>query len=228
MCGRYTLFVKPEVLQQRFRAHLDEHDREKLSPRYNIAPTQHVPIITSEYPRVISFAHWGLIPSWAKDESIGNKMINARAETITEKPSFRTLIKKRRCLILANGLYEWGQHSKPKQPYWIHLTQSQPFAFAGLWDEWKSPHTQQPLRSCTIITTIPNDKVESIHHRMAVILDPNAEEQWLDEYCPFDNVLSLLAPYPSDEITLDPVSTRVNSATFDDSSLLEGIANDTM
>lgn len=221
MCGRYTLFVKPEILQQRFRATLDEADREKLHPRYNIAPTQDVPIITSAHPRAITFARWGLIPSWAKDESIGNKMINARAETITEKPSFRNLIKKRRCLILANGFYEWHQKSKPKQPFRIHLQDNKPFAFAGLWDEWKPPHAPQPLRSCTIITTIPNEKIESIHHRMAVILDPNTEDQWLDEQRPLDDILSLLAPYPPDDITLDAVSTRVNSASIDEPSLLD-------
>jgi putative SOS response-associated peptidase YedK len=223
MCGRYTLFVSPEVLKARFKSTIDESLLPKLAPRYNIAPTQDVPVITSAAPHHILLMRWGLIPSWAKDESIGNKLINARAETLPEKPSFKTSFKHRRCLILANGFYEWRQDTKPKQPMYISLKSGEPFALAGLWDVWKNPLVPEaaPLRTCTIITTEPNDFVAPMHHRMAVILAPHEEALWLNEQASEQELMSLLRPYPSEELTARPVSSKVNNVGFDHASLLD-------
>lgn len=169
---------------------------------------------------------WGLIPSWAKDESIGNKLINARAETLLEKPSFKTSFKRRRCLVLANGFYEWRQDTKPKQPMYISLKSGEPFALAGLWDIWKNPaHPEAvPLHTCTIITTEPNEFIAPMHHRMAVILAPHEEALWLNETASEQELMSLLRPYPSDELTARPVSNKVNNVSFDDASLLSDSA----
>jgi len=251
MCGRYTLFVPPEVLKQRFKSSIDESNLPKLQPRYNIAPTQEVPIITSHEPREITFARWGLIPSWAKDESIGTKLINARSETLLEKPSFRTSFKKRRCLVIANGFYEWrtlsseeaattgltgkGKSGKSKasktvkQPMFVSLQSGEPFALAGLWDEWRNPDIQSsrtsltklPLRTCTIITTEPNSLIATMHHRMAVILAPEEEDVWLDETVPEQELVRLFKPYPSEAMVVRPASLKVNSVVTDDASLLD-------
>ncbi len=247
MCGRYTLFVPPEVLKQRFKSSIDERNVPKLHPRYNIAPTQEVPIITAHRPREISFARWGLIPSWSKDESIGTKLINARSETLLEKPSFRTSFRKRRCLVIANGFYEWRTLSSEeaaaaglankrkratttvKQPMFVSLQSGEPFALAGLWDEWRNPAAlasptslvEPPLRTCTIITTEPNSLIATMHHRMAVILVPEEEDLWLDETVPEQELLRLLKPYPSEAMVARPASLGVNSVATDDASLLD-------
>lgn len=234
MCGRYTMFLKPDDLKKRFRANVSDDVAGNLEkPRYNLAPTQDVPIITMQNgERVADMVRWGLIPSWAKDESIGSKLINARAETVTEKPSFKNAFQKRRCLVIANGFYEWkaaalGERGRgrttPKQPMYIRLTSGEPFAMAGLWENWKNPQTQVNMRSCTIITTEPNDLIATLHHRMAVILTPADEDLWLDESLPTQDLIRLLKPYPSDALEAYPVSTRVNSPALDNASLIEPI-----
>ena len=167
---------------------------------------------------------WGLIPSWAKDASIGAKLINARAETLLEKPSFKNAVKARRCLILANGFYEWHTIApKHKQPMYVRLRSQAPFALAGIWDEWKNPETQAFVRSCSIITTTPNALLAQFHHRMAVILSLNDEAAWLDESLPTPDVMNLLRPYPAEEMEAFPVSERVNSFRDDDAGLIEAV-----
>lgn len=229
------MFLKPDDLKKRFRASVSDDVAQKLEkPRYNLAPTQDVPIITMQNgERIAEMVRWGLIPSWAKDESIGNKLINARAETLSEKPSFKNAFQKRRCLVVANGFYEWkaaapGEQrgrskTTPKQPMYIRLTSGEPFAIAGLWESWKNPQTQVPVRSCTIITTEPNDLIATLHHRMAVILTPADEDLWLDESLPTQDLMRLLKPYPSDALEAYPVSLRVNSPALDNASLIEPV-----
>src|SRR5512141_1460396 len=167
MCGRFTLTVDPAELKEQFDASFPE----KYAPRYNIAPTQAILAIPNDAKNAADFFLWGLIPSWAKDPAIGNRMINARGESLAEKPSYRGSYKYKRCLIPADGFYEWQAQpgTKTKTPHFIHLKNGKPFAFAGLWDEWQAADGS-PLRSCTIITTSPNPLMESIHNRMPVIL----------------------------------------------------------
>ncbi|MCZ6678042.1 MAG: SOS response-associated peptidase [Candidatus Poribacteria bacterium] len=215
MCGRFTLKTDPETLTETFPEFeiLDE-----LSPHYNIAPTQQVAAVPNNGEHKVERFHWGLVPFWAKDPKIGNRMINARAETLSEKPAFRTSYKRRRCLILADGFYEW--HREPghssKTPIYIQLRSEKPFAFAGLWEVWRPSDDDDPLLSCTIITTTPNSLMEKIHRRMPVILPPESYEQWLDP-CqqPPDRLNELLTPYPPEEMVAYPVSRLVNSPQND-------------
>lgn len=217
MCGRYTLTVDPKTLQAEFNIPVPEN----LAPRYNIAPTQPVPVIVAENgsPHFDAF-RWGLIPSWAKDPRIGNKLINARAETIAEKPSFRAAFRRRRCLIPADGFFEWQKTPHGKQPVFIHLKNRRPLAFAGLWERWFSPDGSEIL-SCTIITTAPNDLLAEVHNRMPVILPPDARNLWLDDSQSPQNLLSLLKPYPAPEMAFYPVSKLVNSPANDDPACVE-------
>ena len=228
MCGRYTMFLKPEQIKSRFKAHLNDENLSKLTkPRYNVAPSQDVPVITSALPRECTFMRWGLIPSWAKDAAIGNKLINAREETLVEKPSFASAFQQRRCLVLANGFYEWQKiGSKTKQPMYVQLRSGEPFALAGLWESWKHPTTQELVRSCTIITTEPNALIAPLHHRMAVILREEEESQWLDESRSTHDVMPLLRPYSAAAMEVYPVSTRINAATLDNSSLIDRLEPD--
>jgi putative SOS response-associated peptidase YedK len=166
---------------------------------------------------------WGLIPSWAKDPKIGNQCINAKAETVAEKPSFRSAFKKRRCLVIATGFYEWQVHGARKQPMWIGLRSQQPFAFAGLWEHW-TPVEGEPLETCTIITTEPNDLMAPIHNRIPVILAPTAYDQWLDPtFQHVEPLKVLLRPYPSEELAAYPVSTLVNNPRHDAPQCLEPV-----
>lgn len=214
MCGRFTLASDAEMLQQTF---FDVEMPMNLSPRYNISPTQDVTVIpnTETHPegRQIERFHWGLIPSWAKDSQIGNRMINARSETLAEKPSFRNAYKRRRCLILADGYYEWQKipGERVKQPVYIRLKSQKPFALAGLWETWQTEGMDEPLRSCTIITCPPNAVLAEIHHRMPVILPQDAYAEWLvpDERSA-DALQSLLTPYLDEEMEAYPVSRFVN------------------
>ena len=210
MCGRFTLASDPEMLQQVF---FDFEVPMNLSPRYNISPTQDVASVPNTREKQVEFFHWGLIPSWAKDPKIGNRMINARSETLAEKPSFRNAYKRRRCLVLADGYYEWQQipGNRVKQPVYIRLKSQKPFAVAGLWEVWQSKDMDEPLKSCTIITCPPNALLEEIHHRMPVILPADAYAQWLspDEQ-PVDALQPLLIPYPGEEMEAYPVSRFVN------------------
>ena len=176
MCGRFTIFADPARLAERFQAALPP---DGLSPRYNAAPTQQLPVILNDDQPAIQLLRWGLIPFWAKDPSIGSRMINARSETLVDKPAFRAAFKKRRCLVLADGFYEWLQTPQGKQPMRITLASGEPFAMAGLWESWDAPDGSL-LRTFTIVTGDPNDLVAPIHNRMPAILLPEHEAIWLD------------------------------------------------
>ncbi len=226
MCGRFTLTeLEPDVLTEIFDL---SGDLPRLEPRYNIAPTQPVASVIRDSARGenrLGFLRWGLIPSWAKDPRIGSKMINARGETVHEKPSFRAAFKRRRCLIIADGFYEWQKRDDIKQPVYITLAQEKPFAFAGLWEQWIDPNSGGELATCTIITTTPNDLVRPIHDRMPVILPRDEYARWLgtDER-DAEALLPLLRPYPAAHMTAWPVSRRVNSPANDDPALIAELA----
>lgn len=226
MCGRYTLSKLEEILRQ-FPSITELPGI--LAPRFNIAPTQPILAITNEHPDRIDHLYWGLVPSWAKDISVGSKMINARAETLAEKPSYRRPLSRRRCLIPADGFYEWKKNPDgTKTPMHIRLKSGSLFAFAGLWEVWQSPDGSE-LPSGTVITTRPNELMADIHDRMPVILPESAYEQWLDpDEHPPEEFLDLLGPYPAKELEAYPVSSRVGSPKNDDRRLIEPVAKDTL
>jgi putative SOS response-associated peptidase YedK len=220
MCGRFTLTSDLDRLTEHFAFRATNLS---YTPRYNIAPSQPVLTLIDAQERRAGFLRWGLVPSWAKDPSIGDRMINARAETVAEKPSFRRALQKRRCLVLANGFYEWRKEGKKKTPLFIALKSQEPFGFAGLWETWKSS-TGEVMHSCTIITTTPNALMESIHNRMPVILPRAAEEAWLDRTVEDpQSLLRLLAPYPAEEMVAYPVSQLVNSPRNDTPTCIEPV-----
>lgn len=216
MCGRYTLTASPQAVQEAFSL----AETPDLSPRFNIAPTQMVPIITGEARDKLTWMKWGLIPSWSKDDKGASQLINARAETIDEKPSFRSAFKKRRCLVPADGFYEWRKEGDKKKPQYIFLDDRELFAFAGLWETWKNPEGEW-IHSCTIITGEPNEVVKPLHHRMAVILERDSYADWLDEETPLPVLKNLLSPYPAAKMQTYEVSTLVNNARVDSPDLLE-------
>jgi putative SOS response-associated peptidase YedK len=212
MCGRYTQTASPENLI--FRFGLDE-TAFAPPPRFNLAPGQEAPIVVNEGKKILRKMQWGLVPSWAKDPSIGSRMINARAETLLEKPSFRRLIGKKRCLVLADGFYEWKKIHQGKVPMRFVLKNGEPFAFAGLWDVWSKPDGSK-IQSFTIITTAANSLLKTVHERMPVILKDVDEDKWLD----FDlndppSLMSLLRPFDSECMEGYEVSTLVNSPKND-------------
>lgn len=214
MCGRFTLAADPSELGDEFEGVQFPPD---IAPRYNIAPSQPVLAIRNDAKQRADFLVWGLVPSWAKDPSIGNRLINARGETLAEKPAFRGAYKYKRCLIPADGFFEWkaGQGTKTKTPYVIRMKGRQPFAFAGLWDEWHSPDGSE-LFSCTIITTAPNDLMAPIHNRMPVILQRQDYGPWLDPAPrPAASLNHLIRPFPAELLEAYPVSTLVNSPAND-------------
>jgi putative SOS response-associated peptidase YedK len=213
MCGRFTLTVSARVLGELF--HVPEPAG--LAPRYNIAPTQQVLVArTGEEGRELAGVRWGLVPHWADDLSIGSRMINARGETVASKPAFRSALKHRRCLIPADGFYEWKKVGAGKQPHLIRFGDGRAFAFAGLWERWLSRDGGAPVDSCTIITTTPNELLRDIHDRMPVILPPAAFEDWLrPEPLAAPRLEELLRPYPDSEMEAFPVSRRVNSPAYD-------------
>lgn len=226
MCGRYSLTqTQPKTLQAAFGLGDDVTAvPSDLPPRYNIAPTQLVAVVVDEgkgQGRQLDAFRWGLIPSWAKDMRIGAKMINARAETVAEKPSFRAAFKRRRCLVLADGFYEWRNTEGGKIPTYIYLRHQRPFAFAGLWETWYDP-AGNFVPSCTIITTTPNKLMAPIHNRMPVILPPEQYETWLNPQAQNRAELeALLQPYPAEAMTYHPVSTTVNSPANDGPACVE-------
>ena len=216
MCGRYTLTIDLRTVAETFGV----APTIEAAPRYNIAPTQEVVSILSNGSAHLDLLLWGLIPSWAKDASIGSKMINARAETLAEKPSFKRLLRSKRCLIVADGFYEWKKENGGKTPMYITLKNGAPFAFAGLWDHWRSPDGQE-LRTCTIVTTQPNEVVAPIHDRMPAILLPDARQMWLDsELHDEQALLPLLAPYPAAEMKARAVSRLVNDPKREGAELI--------
>ena len=221
MCGRYTLTTPVEKLAEEFG--FDDSSVE-LPPSYNVAPTQGVAAVLEEDGRRrLEVLRWGLIPPWANDPQIGSRMINARAETAPEKPSFRRAFRERRCLIPADGFYEWKRMNGGKQPYYIHMREGRPFAFAGLWESWKDDGGPE-IRSCTILTTKPNTLAGEIHDRMPVILPTGAYDVWLDPEADRDELYGLLAPYPEDEMDAYPVSRFVNSPSNNDPRCIEPAA----
>lgn len=220
MCGRFSRHHKPDEIAERFDVELIDFD---FDPRYNIAPSQISPVIAFQSERKMMAAKWGLVPFWAKDPAIGNKLINARAETLAEKPSFKNALAKRRCLIPADGFYEWQKKNKgPSQPYYVRLNGGGLFAFAGLWELWKNPEGGM-LQTFTIITTEPNELIKTFHHRMAVILKPEDEGAWIDPENSVNDVLTLLKPYPAEGMEAYMVSRAINSPSTDNEALIERI-----
>lgn len=221
MCGRFTLGTDLKIIAERFAT--PALTLEAPKPRYNIAPTQLVIVVGDDGERYMKQMRWGLIPSWAKDPSIGNRMINARAETLAEKPAFRNALKNRRCVIPADGFYEWQKLGKVKQPMRIVLKSGQLFGFAGLWERWQSPEGEEVL-SCTIITTAANELLKAVHDRMPVILTRDAEATWLNPNTQeTEKLLPLLKQFPPDEMEFYPVSREVNSPQIDKRSNIEPI-----
>jgi putative SOS response-associated peptidase YedK len=207
MCGRFVRITPIPVIAEKFRAKQMFAD---LAPSYNIAPSQEIVIINDEGVRQLVQCTWGFVPSWAKNFSIGNKMINARSETVAEKPAFRSAFKKKRCLVIADGFYEWKTEGKRKFPMYIRLKSKEPFGFAGLYNVWKAPDGNQ-LCTCTIITTEANEAVKHIHDRMPVILPRDKEDIWIDPTTEDKEALvGILKPYTSEEMEAYEVSTKVN------------------
>lgn len=220
MCGRFTQTVKAKQVEREFGVKIS--GEKILAPRYNIAPAQEIAAVrTTGAGKELSSLKWGLVPSWAKDVSIGNKMINARAETLSEKPSFREAFRRRRCIIPASGFYEWQkQSSGAKQPFYFYLKERQVFGFAGLWEEFLDREIGLLLESCMIITTEANEVLKAVHDRMPVILHRDNYDQWLDDKeADVSRLQKLLAPYPSEEMESHPVSRAVNSPASDAESL---------
>jgi putative SOS response-associated peptidase YedK len=213
MCGRFGFSVPKNLVEERFDISVDE----LYLPRYNCAPTQFIGIISNAEPDILSYFRWGLVPFWAKDISIGNKLINTRAETILEKPSFKSSFKRRRCLVPADGFYEWKKE-KIKVPHRIMLRSGEPFALAGIWDTWMDAEGNE-LRTFSIITTSPNELIASIHNRMPVILARDAEKKWLQE-TDERTLLELLKPYPAEEMKAYKISSTVNSPAHDNPDIL--------
>ncbi len=212
MCGRYSITASLEELAQRFDF---DGDRDDFRPRYNVAPTQQVLTVVGGDTRRAGFMRWGLIPSWSKDGPSSRPLINARAETVAEKPSFRSSLKKQRCLVLADGFYEWQKVGDTKRPMRITMRSGEPFAFAGLWSKWRDPEGDS-ISSCAIITTEANDLLRPIHHRMPVILPEEVEDLWLDtDLDDSDALTQLLEPYPDNAMEAYEVSRLVNSASND-------------
>jgi len=216
MCGRFTVIKSKEELEKRFGAKVC---REKYQKRYNAAPSQELPVITNNVPELIQFYKWGLIPFWAKNEKIAHHLINAKAETITQKPSFRYAIKERRCLVCTDGYYEWENTEEGKVPYRISLKDESLFAFAGIWEVWKSGEGEE-TSSFSIITVSPSEEMKEIHNRMPVILTKEEEKLWIGN-TPLHKVLKLLRPISAEHLKVQRVSTMVNSVKNDNPEVLD-------
>ncbi len=225
MCGRYTQVMSWSEMIGLYRI-TDTTHRLNLPPRYNIAPTQEAPVVRAIGDgRRLDMLRWGLVPAWAKDIDIGARMINARAETVAEKPSFKAAFRRRRCLVTCDGFYEWQKTPAGKQPYRITLKGGEPFAFAGLWERWEKAADGKPIESFTIVTTEANAFLRPIHIRMPVILGSDDYDSWLDtEGTPPDRAAKLLRPFAGN-LDATPVSTHVNSPQNDDPECIAALAN---
>jgi putative SOS response-associated peptidase YedK len=219
MCGRYVLSIRPEALAAQFG--LDEYS--DYPPRWNITPGTDIPVIrqSPEGKRVLHLLRWGLVPHWARDASIGQRLNNARAETVAEKPAFREAFRRRRCLIPADGFYEWQTVGKVKRPHYISLRSGRPLAMGGLWESWRAPDGGV-LRTCAIVTTGPNSLMAPIHDRMPVIIAPERWQTWLAE--PPDAAMTLLSPYPAELMQAWAVHPRVSKAVEDTPELIEPLS----
>jgi putative SOS response-associated peptidase YedK len=222
MCGRYSITTAPEAMRRLFRI---EGPLLNIEPRYNLAPTQLAPVIRprTEGGNELAMMRWGLVPSWSKKGPVsGFTMINARAETVADKPAYRAAFRERRCLVPADGFYEWKKLGREKQPYRFTMADVAPFAFAGLWESWRDP-TGGSLLSFTIIVTVANALVSTVHDRMPVILAAGQADAWLAGGSR-EAMLALLQPFPADRMAAKPVSRRVNSAANDDPGVIEPMA----
>jgi len=224
MCGRYALTASPEQLMILFELLQVTFE---LVPRYNLAPTQFAPVahLGNDGLRTLTPMSWGLVPRWAKDRSIGSRLINARSETVAEKPAFRTAFRQRRCLVPADGFYEWQRTEAGKQPYFIHRADHSPLVMAGLWENWHHPNGQESLQTFTILTTHSNRFLSQLHDRMPVFIDHDRFDDWLDgDAIDEKSRATFLSPAAEDLLAMHPVSTRVNSPTHDEPTLIEPIA----
>ena len=215
MCGRYELDIEEDALLRRFAI---KRQGWQFRPRYNVAPSQVLPIITEEEPDALNPASWGLLPFWATPDQPVKRPINAKGETVDQLPTFRKAFQERRCLVPATGFFEWQAAPEGKQPYRIRLASGEPFTFAGLYEERAGP--EEPERSSTIITTEPNALMEPIHNRMPVILTDDAAEQWLNPDTPAEQLKTLLKPYPATAMTASPIDRLVNSPANDRPEIL--------
>jgi putative SOS response-associated peptidase YedK len=225
MCGRYTSTTSRDQLGQLFEALVTDRER---APSYNVTPTSDVYVVLDDGDgRKIDLLRWGFVPAWAKDLKIGGRMINARAESVPTSGAYKSAFKRHRCIIPADGFYEWKKvpGAKAKQPYYLERKDGDPVALAGLWDEWRGPDRKgEPLRTCTIITTAPNATMKPIHDRMPVILPSAAWDQWLDPNNDDTEALGkLLVPAPADLLVARPVSTEVNSTRNDGPELIAAV-----
>jgi len=216
MCGRFSLTVQEDEIERLFNVKVGQG---MYVPRYNGAPTQNLAVITGGNIRIFNLMRWGLVPSWAKDPRMGSKLINARAETILQKPAFRQAFKHRRCLVPADGFYEWKKLDNKKIPCRIMMNERGLFAMAGIYEAWKDPEGKL-LQTFSILTTVPNEMMGRIHDRMPVIIPPESYNDYLQNPVP-ESLLALLQPYPSHLMTYHPVSTLVNSPLNDDPRILE-------
>jgi len=209
VCGRFSLAADPSTIRELFGL----YRLPPVTPRFNIAPTMNVPVVLeTDAGRAVEMMRWGLIPSWAKDKKIGNRMINARGETAPVKPAFRSAFKRRRGLVIADGFYEWVKDGKRRLPYRIHMADGSPFAMAGLWERWNEPHTGELILSTTIITTTAGPRVSAVHDRAPVILRPEDYASWLNpRHQDVDGLRRLIAPREDPRLVLHTVSTYVNN-----------------
>lgn len=221
MCGRFTLHHTEQEIIVRFGVAEVATQIELPGPRYNIAPSQPVTAVISHPHRQLVHLKWGLVPFWAKDPTVGNRMINARAETIAEKPSYKQALAKRRCVIPADGFYEWKKAKGGSQPYYFRRPDGELFAFAGLWEHWRGEDGTE-LETCTIITVEANDLMSKVHDRMPAILKPEHEELWLDPHASYAPALTqLLKSYPNDGLEAFPVSRAINSPAGNEASYIQ-------
>ncbi len=224
MCGRYVITTPLEAIREAFGIAADDVVRPDAAARYNVAPTQEVPIVRRRADgtsRELALARWGLVPHWAKEPSIGNRLINARGDSVATKPAFRDAFARRRCLVVADGFYEWRKDPGGKQPFVFRPADGRPLAFAGLWSLWR-PSDGEPLHTCTIITTDANATVAPVHDRMPAILEPQDHDAWLA--APAAEALPLIRPLAADRLVGTPISRRVNNVRNDGPQLIEPLA----